>query len=93
MSLSSVMKVGIRKGSKVIVRTNNNEPYYIGEVKDFIKFGESGPFPVVNINGENNVVMGQTILYSDLVARILDSLAPEEQWELVCQIRETQKPS
>jgi hypothetical protein len=70
-------------GKKVIVRSNENEPYFVGEFAGFTNFSRSNSLiPVVkDENGKEWGAMGVIVPYSVQMAEVLDKMTPSQQWE------------
>ena len=75
-------------GSKVIVRSNENEPYWLGELEGVQLLGTSR-VPVVKRedNGERFLVMGIIVPHSMSLIVALDRLiSPKSQYEFLKDI-------
>ena len=77
-------------GSRVIVRSNNDEPLMIGELVEWPAFGSneaSTPIPVVKDeeNGEKFFCMGVMCHYDEKLITALDKLTPAEQWNVLAE--------
>lgn len=69
----------LTKGLKVIVRSNENEPFNVGE---FVRMSEFG-LPVVTV-GEHDLICGGVLIpYTDEMAQFLNTLSPKRQWEIL----------
>jgi hypothetical protein len=73
-------------GSKVIIRSNENEPYSIGIIISYNYISQSKELvPVVNINGEDKICFSIIRQYSFSLCKILDKLTPKEQWTVLAE--------
>lgn len=71
-------------GDKVIVRSNENEPYKIGTFLGFDTVGKREQlFPVVQVEGINYICFGIVKQWTQNLQDQLDQLTPREQWNLL----------
>ena len=79
-------KINYPIGSKVISRSNENEPYKIGIIKDYQNMSKgSNMFPIVEIDGKEYLCMSIIRHYSETLCRILDKLTYKEQWNILAE--------
>lgn len=67
-------------GTKVIVRSNNDEPYMIGVFSGYELKENSSPIPVCICNDTTYWVMGIVVEHNDELQTHLDSMTPKDQW-------------
>jgi hypothetical protein len=73
----------LEPGTKVIVRSNEDEPFRIGY---FERWSEHG-IPVVQMDdGNRYLCFGITIPYSEEMAQFLSSMTPQRQWEILAEL-------
>lgn len=74
-------------GSKVISRSNENEPYLIGVISSYIRITkENDLVPVINFGEDKEYVCFSIIRhYSEELCKILDKLSPKEQWNVLTE--------
>lgn len=68
------------KGTKVIVRSNNDEPFQIGEFKGYDNQFHNNPIPVVNCDGKDYWCMGIVVEFNEKLIATLNTLSYKEQW-------------
>jgi|GEM_PF-6321944 len=73
------------ESTKVIVRSNENEQFEVGELIGYETIG-SNEFPLVLINGKPFVSLGIVIPWSREMEFFLNSLEPKKQWEILSSI-------
>ena len=74
---------------KIITKSNENEPFKIGTVVGYNEeIKSSDDIPLVKIDGEDFLVFGITVPYSEELEKRLNSLIPKQQYELLWAIRE-----
>jgi polynucleotide 5'-kinase involved in rRNA processing len=79
-------KVNYPIGSKVIIRSNENEPYEIGNIVDYVNITKArNLFPVISVNEKNFICLGIIRHYSKEICNILDKLTPKEQWNILSE--------
>ena len=83
--MSKYNEINFPIGSKVIIKSNEPNPYQIGTVIGFHSFHDDIKtiFPVVEVEGKDYVVFGIMKHYHPLRAKALDKLTPEEQWNVM----------
>jgi hypothetical protein len=75
-------------GSRVILKSNENESYKIGNIVRYDRITKSEKLiPVVTVDGENNEFYCFSIIrhYSKTLTDILDKLSPREQWNVLSE--------
>ena len=74
--------------SRVIVRSNNDEPYKIGNLIGFKILGNiSTEVPIIRLDsGEEVISFGVVIPYSKEMEDFLDTLSFSKQWEILKDI-------
>ena len=73
-------------GSKIILRSNEDEPYQIGFIEDYVAITKSqSMIPVANVNGKTFFVFSIMRHYSKTLCNILDKLTPDEQWNVLAE--------
>lgn len=79
----------LNKGQKVLVRTNEDEPIKVGEFLRFEPVSQAkNLLPVILLEDGNEVIMmGMVIPYSDEMFSMLSELTPRRQYELLVDIR------
>ena len=74
-------------GTRVIIRSSENEPYQVGELKDFLNTGYSSvPLVVFDDDPNEKICMGIVLPYSEELVDFLDVQEPKKQWEILKQI-------
>lgn len=78
---------------RVIVRSNEDEPYIVGRITQFVALAarDEEKTPVVRDEktGKEYGCMGIVIPYSEAMARILDEMTPQQQWNLLVDMSMT----
>lgn len=69
--------------TKVIVRSNENEPFKVGELVGFYKLNKTDELPLVYLDGKELVCMGIVIPWAKEIEALLRPLTPARQWELL----------
>jgi predicted kinase len=77
-----------KEGTKLIIRSNEDEPYQIGEVVGYSDMPSPDDIPVVDVDGFKLVVFGIHLPYNAALVERLDKLTPNQQWELLWTIRD-----
>jgi hypothetical protein len=79
-------EVNYPTGSRVIVRSNNDEPLMIGTIEKWEEIGGT-KVPVIKDEetGKNFFVMGVIRHYHDLLLEALNKLTPYEQWNVLAE--------
>lgn len=73
----------ITTGTKVIVRSNEDEPLLVGE---FVGYADVTGIPMIESEGKVWLVMGVIIPHSDEMFGFLESLTNQRQWEILSQM-------
>jgi hypothetical protein len=73
-------------GRKVIVRSNEPEPYMVGILDRFDQIHGSKIPHIVDEEGNEFYCMGCIVPYSEPLARMLDELTPQEQVDVMYNI-------
>lgn len=74
---------------KVIVRSNEDEPYKVGIFKGLEKTGPKlypSYTPRVQVGEKDFFCMGVVIPYTEEMATFLDGLTPKRQWEILSDV-------
>jgi hypothetical protein len=71
-------------GTKVISRSNEDEPLRVGVITGFETFGHPHTnVPIVDFEGKEFICMSSIIRHSDEMEKFLNNFTPQEQWEIV----------
>jgi len=74
---------------RVIVRSNENEPLWIGVIQgfDYIGKNDTKPSPYIKNekDGKEYLVFSHIRLYSDELMAALEKLTPREQWVVMTE--------
>lgn len=75
-------------GRRVVCRSNEPEPYLVGELVGFAPVSAAGtPVPVVRTDdGRELLAMGIVLPHSDELASAMDAMDPRRQWEWAAEI-------
>ncbi len=73
------------KSLKVIVRSNEDEPFKVGELKRFERI-HSTLVPIVEVDGTEWGCMGVMVPWTQELADFLTFLEPARQWEIMRDI-------
>ena len=74
-------------GTKVMCRSNENEPLMVGILKGFDMFPNFSVAVVEDENGKSWGVMGEIWPYDEEVYQFLSKLSPEKQYEFIVKVR------
>lgn len=74
-------------GQKVIVRSNEDEPYIVGHIRYFDDFGGKAnkPIPIVANEDGEWTCFGLVRPWTMALEKLLDVLDPKEQWNLLAK--------
>ncbi len=73
-------------GTKVICRSNEDEPYTVGTLVNFYIHRSGSKLPVVKPEDSSLseiVVMGIIVKYSEKWLQLLDTMSNKEQWDFL----------
>jgi predicted kinase len=77
-----------KDGTKVIIRSNEDEPYKVGKIVGYSDMPSPDDIPVVEVDGNKLVVFGINLPWNEDLVERLDKLTPNQQWELLWTIRD-----
>lgn len=78
-----------KDGTKVIIRSNEDEPYKVGRIVGYAEMPSPDDIPVVELEGgEKLTVFGINVPYDEDLIERMDKLTPHQQWELLWTIRD-----
>ena len=69
-------------GTRVIVRSNEDEPLEVGDLIDFYAL-PGNEFPLVRIGEKELVCMGIVVPYSEELHTMLSAMPPKHQWNVM----------
>jgi len=73
-------------GVKVICRSNEDEPYEIGIIKDYIAITQANNLvPLIEFENGEKICLSIIRPYSKTLCKILDKLTPKEQWNVLSE--------
>lgn len=74
----------IEKGTKVIIRSNEDEPFRVGEFVGMTEVGQNPlPVPIVNVNGQKLLCFSIMIPYSTEMEHFLSTLSNQRQYKIL----------
>lgn len=76
-------------GERVIVKSNNDEPYKVGIFLGMEKMNpeHKTSIPVIEIDGEKTYCMGVILPYYISIRDFLKPLTPEQQWNFCVNLK------
>lgn len=75
-------------GSRVMVRSNENEPIFFGKITRFLEVSMAkNPAPVIIFEGEEaageKLCFAAVMPYNELLLKQVENMSPKEQWEFL----------
>lgn len=84
-------------GTRVIVRSNEDEPYMVGTLVEYREIGRVMPIktPVVKCekSGKECLVFGIIEPYGEELVEALNKLTPRQQWNVLSRWHKLKKPN
>jgi hypothetical protein len=71
--------------TKVIARSNEDEPLVVGELVGFSRLGGTH-LPEVESGGKTYIYMGVVVPFSEELFEMLSKVDPKRQWEILSEI-------